>query len=193
MVNELIKRPIYDENHFAGFEEKDKLGLACCRINYYVRPFNVHKTKHLITGMMLLLFLITVFIIAVRIMKSRDNDERQLQEWYSKQLRYEFGAKADTVVHLKQKWGYGEIYFTPDESQVDLTIEDSIQSATDSELRFITRGNDGRYKFAIQNAQKYLAGDSVYVKSSENRISVFRAGKLLSTHKINRSLRDRRF
>ena len=121
-------------------------------------------------------------------MKNRDNEERRQLEWYSRQLRYEFGAKADTVISLKQRWGYGEIYFTDQEGRVDLAIEDSLNTTMDSKIRFITKDHDGRLKFIIQNSEKYLAGDSLYVNAKENQILVFRDRELISTHQISWSL-----
>jgi hypothetical protein len=144
-------------------------------------------------GAALLLSLITIAIIGVRFMKNSDNEERRQREWYSKQLRYEFGTRADTVINLKQRWGYGEIYFTDPEGRVDLAIEDSLNTTMDSKIRFITREYGGRLKFVIQNSTNYLTGDSLYVDARKNQILIFRDGELISTHQISWSLTDRWF
>jgi hypothetical protein len=158
-----------------------------------VRPFDFQNKRHLRIGATLFLSLITIFIIGVRVMKNRDNEERGQREWYSKQLHYEFGTKADTVINLKQRWGYGEIYFTDPEGRVDLAIEDSLNTAMDSKIRFITQTYGGRLKFVIQNSTDYLTGDSLYVDAKKNQILIFRDRKLISEHQISSSLTTRWF
>lgn len=84
--------------------------------------------------------------------------------------------------------GYGEIYFTDPEERVDFAIEDSLNVTMPSKIRFITQEYSGRLKFVIQNSEKYLAGDSLYVNSKNNQILVFRDGELISIHEISWSL-----
>lgn len=136
---------------------------------------------------------ITLLIIGVVLMAKSNREESELKNWYANQLRYNFSTRIDTVVHLNQKWGYGEVFLSINHTALNLYREDSLNKTLKYPIRFLRKDYYKKIKFVIPNSQEYEKGDSVYIDSRTQQISIYRDKTLISTVRISRALTDNWF
>ncbi|HWA34181.1 MAG TPA: hypothetical protein VG737_08635 [Cyclobacteriaceae bacterium] len=146
------------------------------------------KRWMIITACVLVLMLLA--FNAIRKKVTRANDARK---WYVGKLGYRFSGKVDSVYRINSVKGF-IIFHTRD--SIDKTIEDYLNDEDelkDRELRFLMFRPKGKFTIFTPAAGKARAGDSIYIDSYANRITVFRDGSNITEASITSALRGRPF
>jgi hypothetical protein len=147
--------------------------------------------KILLITVTFILFL-GIFLIGIYFIKSRDLEEREESEWYSKQLDYQFCGIVVDKESLKQKWGYGYITCILNTGIIISTAkEDSLQSYLHSNqsVRFIVSKEKDLVRFLVQNINDHERDDSLCIDAKEGEINFYRKGRYICKHSIASSLK----
>ncbi len=156
-------------------------------------PFDIKNRSHVKLLLITVSILVTLFISGILLKEKGDREEKELKAWYVNQLQYNFSTRIDTVIHLDQKWGYGEVFLTVNHKTLNLHPEDSLNATLKSQIRFLTKDYYKRIKFVIPGSRKYKNGDSVYIDSRTQKIFIYRNTTHISTVRISDALTDNRF
>jgi hypothetical protein len=139
------------------------------------------KKALIITGSILLLIFLAVN--GIRLSISRQENER---EQFVEQLNYDFSGKVDSV-DANSKFGKIKFHFTHG------TFDKERQAQLNKELKHhdkieILRFKNERIEIAGKFASKCQPGDSLYINSGENKIVVYREGKVISEGQLTGSM-----
>ena len=121
------------------------------------------------------------------------NDSDSERQWYISQLGFEFSGEVDSVI-MHGKY-HGLLLFHITNGKIDKSKERKLQHKLKDNRRlelFVHQG-EGQFEMITPIAYKYLRGDSIYVNTSEDRISLYRKNKLISQYEVMASLRSAPF
>lgn len=98
------------------------------------------------------------------------------QEWFVKELRYEFAAQIDSIKFLNNRGG-GLLIGHLTRGKIVGGIEDSLNRFVryHGRLRFLLGSPPGQMMVLTKTAHKYQPGDSLLVNSEANKIEFFRS------------------
>jgi hypothetical protein len=130
--------------------------------------------------------IIVLVFLVVRLGYIRLNDLRNEKAWYLSELHYDCSAKIDSVIRP----GRALLRIT------NGTLNEEREWKLKERLHI-----HGILHLAILNGPLYdlrvpneaLAGDSVYINSDDNALSVYRDGRLLISRPLSESFRQRPF
>jgi hypothetical protein len=132
--------------------------------------------------------LITLLLF-FRLIFSQNNIATDERKWFVESLRYEFSAQVNSVTMLNENAARLTCLLTAGDPQINR--EDSLKRFFKQHdmLYFIFKRSKDSITFVLPNQAKYVAkGDSVCVSSRENSIRFFRAGELVMTGSLNKTL-----
>ena len=133
-----------------------------------------------------LIGVVIIVLLVVRLFYSHINKLKKEKMWYVSELHYNFSARIDSVIRP------GRALIT--------TIHGTVDAQREWQLKPKLSAH-GVLHLMIVN-QKWidmlvpphaLKNDSLQINSDENRLSVYRDGKLLITRPLSESLRQRPF
>jgi hypothetical protein len=90
---------------------------------------------------------------------------------------------------------HGLLVFHVTKGSIDRSREAKLQNELkdNRRLRLFVHHPKGQFEMITPIAYKYLHGDSIYVNTSEDRISLYRGHKLISQYEVMASLRSAPF
>ena len=124
---------------------------------------------------------------------NRVNDSESEKQWYVNQLGFEFSGEVDSVI-MHGKY-HGLLVFHLTKGGIEKSREAKLQHELkdNGSLRLFVHYPKGQFEMITPIAYKYLRGDSIYVNTSEDRISLYRNDKLISQYEVMASLRSAPF
>lgn len=127
-------------------------------------------------------------LLFIRLLFSGRSDMLEEREWFAKSLRYEFSAQIDSVKMYNPKTGRLWCKLTAGDPQV--YREDSLKRLFKEHdmLYLIFQRSADSITFIVPYGNLVAKGDSVRVSSQQNKIQVFRLGKLVATDSLSRTL-----
>lgn len=125
---------------------------------------------------------IVMFLLVVRLIYTSATKQEEEKKWYIKQLDYDFSARVDSILYK----GVAVIQITG--GKFNPRKEKQLRrQLKEHERMFIVASGDGHQKMRVPFAA--LKGDSVYVNSSDDVLSLYRGDSLLISRPLNVSLR----
>jgi hypothetical protein len=139
--------------------------------------------------MIIALSVVVLMLLAFNAIRKRVNHAKDLHQWYVERLGYKFSGKVDSVFQINSAKGF--IIFHTNDS-IDDTIEDYLSAKKELKgykMRFLMFRPAGKITIFTTAGGKAAIGDSLYIDSDADRISIFRDGNKLMESSISASLR----
>ena len=128
-------------------------------------------------------------LLFVKLLFNQSNIATDERKWFVESLRYEFSAQVASVTMFNENAARLTCLLTEGDPQIDR--EDSLKrffKQFDMLYLIFKRSNDS-ITFVLPNHADHVAkGDSVCVSSHKNSIQFFRAGQLVMTDSLSKTL-----
>ena len=128
-------------------------------------------------------------LLFVRLLFNQFNIVADERKWFVESLRYEFSAQVDSVTMFNESAARLTCLLSAGDPQIDR--EDSLKRFFKQHemLYLIFKRSNDSITFVLPNHANYVAkGDSVCVSSRKNSIQFFRAGQLVMTDPLSKTL-----
>ncbi len=128
-------------------------------------------------------------LLFVRLLFNQNNSATDERKWFVESLRYEFSAKVASVTMFNENSARLTCLLIVGDPQIER--EDSLKRFFKKHdmLYLIFKRSDDSITFVLPNHASHVAkGDSVCVSSRENSIQFFRAGQLVMTDSLTKTL-----
>jgi hypothetical protein len=142
----------------------------------------------------LISLLVCAFLfLGIRMIVNNVNDSDSERQWYISQLGFEFSGEVDSVI-MHGKY-HGLLLFRITKGKIDKSKERKLQHKLkgNGRLDLFVHQPEGKFEMITPIAYKYQRGDSIYVNTNEDRISLYRKNKLISQYEVMASLRSAPF
>ncbi|MEQ1585177.1 MAG: hypothetical protein ABL895_04820 [Cyclobacteriaceae bacterium] len=145
--------------------------------------------KLIIIAVSILAFLLLTLVTLTNHFDGVKNEKQS----YVEKLNFQFSGTIDSVEFLSKKEGL--IFFHLTNGTADKSLEDKLnaQLKHNGDLRFILFKPNNRVAIITSTADKYQSGDSLYVNTDMDKISIFREGRVISENKVTEALNGRPF
>jgi hypothetical protein len=152
------------------------------------------KKQQVFYSLLAFVFLISVLAGMFMLVRSTAAREARAREWYISNLKYSFKARIINIEELPQRWGYGYVTCTTEDS-IRGEVEDSLQKFVDHEYRFIEVMPNRSIKFLTQNASllRDRGANYVIVNSGIDSITFLKNKIEVGKMTISKCLKDRGF
>lgn len=143
------------------------------------------KKTLLVLGGIALLFLLLV----IRLFVVEHTVTKEEQEWFVRELRYEFSAVVDSV-KLYNNGVSGNIRGRIIAGDPNTKREDSLKKSfkKHDQIYLVYKRSGDSIRFILPYANQIRKGDSIRLSSNENTIRVFREGKQVVNQPMHESL-----
>lgn len=133
--------------------------------------------------------IVTLTLLIIISFRQHVRGMKDEKDWYIKQLDFEFSALLDSAERP------GQVLFDVANGKLNREKEKQIASKLkySGVLELLLYRPDGKLDLLITNPHDFRQGDSLYLNSNRNLVSIYRKGKLLSEHSLVKSLRGRPF
>ena len=124
-------------------------------------------------------------LLMIRFFFSEFNSSDKEREWFAQNLRYEFSIEVDTMRIYYGSRGELSGHITTGDPK--FYREDSLQNSLKKHGRLwlLNKHRNDFISFIVQIAIEIRKGDSIRISSKENSITVFRAGKQITTTQLS--------
>jgi len=112
---------------------------------------------------------------------------------YVNKLGFHFSATVDSLKGFSHTNGL--VYFHATGSDLNLSTEKQVNQKLkyNGSLQFILNFGKGKLAFHSRDLHKYNTGDSLTINSDDDKIYIYRKGKLMAESEISKALSGRPF
>ncbi len=140
------------------------------------------------------LSVLALLFLIVRPVKNYIVNIEDEKQWYAGQLQFEFSGAIDSVTILKKEIGLILFHVTSGSSVQQLALREqnlNDQLEHSKYLQFLVFRPFDKIEIISRNPTICLPGDSIYVNTNKDEISVYRNGEQISTDKVKFALRTK--